>query len=76
MSKEDVLVNPFELRWVTIIIPKGDGEWGKLRGAQLLPYIFGHDTSRHSLVYNALIDGNVFYCNKDLEDYHRGNFGL
>jgi hypothetical protein len=41
-----------------------------------MPYIFGDDTSRHSLVDNALIDGNVFYCNKDSEHYHRGEFGL
>jgi hypothetical protein len=69
------LVNPFKLRWVAIISPKGDREWGKLREAQLIPYIFGDDTSRHSLVNNALIDNNVFYC-KDSEHYHRGEFGL
>jgi hypothetical protein len=73
---KDILKEPFERGWSSMIRSQIDGRWYYLRGAKFLPYCFGHDACGCTFINDTSMNCDVPNFDWYLESYQSGDMGL
>ena len=64
---EEILKDPFRRGWLSIISSQSDGGWYYHGGANIFPYIFGHDACGSTFINDAMVNYDVPSFNRYLE---------